>query len=165
MRCVVGRSAYDTAIRSPIPAIHVQVSRSCAEGAAVETWRNRLAGWPGRKVGLVWGGKPSHRNDHHRSIPLRMFTPLAEVTRIQFVSLQKGKAAEQIADVPALKLLDWTTELNNYDDTAALIQALDLVISVDTSVAHLAGALGRAVWTLLPFVPDFRWMLERSDSP
>jgi len=91
---------------------------------------------------------------------------LAEAPNTHFVSLQKGPAAAQIgaAESP-LKMIDLTDQLNDFADTAALIANLDLVISVDTSIAHLAGAMGKPVWLLLPFAPDWRWMTERSDSP
>jgi ADP-heptose:LPS heptosyltransferase len=85
---------------------------------------------------------------------------------VHFFSLQKGKAAEETSDPQKdLNLTNWTADLHNFDDTAALIDNLDLVISVDTSVAHLAGALAKPTWLLLPVIPDWRWMLNRSDSP
>jgi ADP-heptose:LPS heptosyltransferase len=91
---------------------------------------------------------------------------LAEVKDTTFYSLQKGEAAEQAKNpVDGMDLLDFMDEVNDFSDTAGLIMNLDLIISVDTSVAHLAGALGKPVWVLLPFVPDWRWMLDREDSP
>jgi len=131
----------------------------------VEAWRQRLAGEAGLKVGIAWAGSPMHKNDRQRSIRLQCLAPLAQVAGVQFVSLQKGPGAEQLAQTPDFKMLDWTEELNDWDDTAALVSALDLVIAVDTSVAHLAGALARSTWTLLPFAPDFRWMIDRDDTP
>jgi ADP-heptose:LPS heptosyltransferase len=87
------------------------------------------------------------------------------VDRVEFYGIQKGAAARQCADVPELKLIDLADELNDFADTAAVVACLDLVISVDTSVAHLAGALGKPVWTLLAFASDWRWLLDRADSP
>jgi tetratricopeptide (TPR) repeat protein len=132
---------------------------------AVNAWRDRLAQTPGIKVGLVWAGSPSHGNDKNRSIPLKRLAPLAGIPGIRFVSVQKGEGAKQATGVPEMNLLDWTEGLKSFDDTAALLSALDLVIAVDTSVAHLSGALARPTWTLLPLSPDFRWMLDREDSP
>ncbi len=95
-----------------------------------------------------------------------MFAPLACLKGVTFYSLQKGKTGKQAKNPPAgMKLIDYTDEIGDFSDTAALIENLDLVIAVDTSVAHLAGALGKPVWTLLPFVPDWRWFLDREDSP
>jgi Flp pilus assembly protein TadD len=119
------------------------------------------------KVGLAWTGNPKNIRDHYRSISLEIFKPLAQCDNVIFYSLQKGKAAEQAKNPPeGMKLIDYTDEINDFSDTAALIENLDLVISVDTAVAHLAGAMGKPVWTLIPFsLPDWRWMLDREDSP
>ncbi len=138
-----------------------------AEVAEIARWRDRLAGEPpGLKVGLVWAGRSTHTNDHNRSIPLSILTPLAKVAGLNFHSLQKGDQAAQARRPPGgMKLVDWTEELNNFADTAAYIANLDLVISVDTAVAHLTGAIGRPVWLLAPFVTDWRWPLGREDSP
>ncbi|HXE56261.1 MAG TPA: tetratricopeptide repeat protein [Tepidisphaeraceae bacterium] len=131
------------------------------------TWKARLsAAGPGLKVGLVWAGSGTHKNDRRRSLALADLAPLAQVPGVRFVSLQKGPAAQQMRPPPnELALLDWTESLGDLADTAALIGSLDLVITVDTAVAHLAGALAKPVWVLLPFSPDWRWMLERADSP
>jgi Flp pilus assembly protein TadD len=118
------------------------------------------------KVGLAWAGSPSHKNDRNRSIELARLATLREATGARFFSLQKGKMPTEAKATPAgVDLVDWSDELNDFADTASLIANLDLVISVDTAVAHLAGAMGKPVWTLLPFVPDWRWLLERQDSP
>jgi hypothetical protein len=116
---------------------------------------------------VAWAGNPKHSNDARRSIPLRTLAPaLARATDVEFYSLQKGAAAAQLNDPPiALPMIDLTDRLHDFADTAALITHLDLVISVDTSVAHLAGALGANVALLLPYAPDWRWLLDRSDSP
>jgi tetratricopeptide (TPR) repeat protein len=118
------------------------------------------------KVGLVWAGNPEALSDKRRSISLQMLAPLAQVSGVTFYSLQKGPAAEQLQAVPAgMKIVDLAPQLNDFADTAAAIANLDLVITVDTAVAHLAGALGRPVWTLIYFPSDWRWLLEREDSP
>ncbi|MEO6436494.1 MAG: tetratricopeptide repeat protein [Tepidisphaeraceae bacterium] len=121
---------------------------------------------PGRRIGLVWSGNPRHSNDRNRSVLLRQLEPLAEQQDCSFYSLQKGVAAGQASDSTLkLKLIDHTPLLTDFAETAALISHLDLVISVDTSVAHLAGAMGTPVWVLLPHVADWRWMTGRNDSP
>jgi hypothetical protein len=121
---------------------------------------------PGRRVGLVWSGNPKHSNDRRRSIPLRAFDPLVDVPNLSLFSLQNGPAAGQLSDSTLrLKLTDHTARLTDFGETAALIGNLDLVITVDTSVAHLAGAMAKPVWVLLAHVPDWRWMLNRPDSP
>jgi len=118
------------------------------------------------KIGLVWSGNPKHKKDHYRSLSLETFSPLAEFNKVTFYSLQKGEAAKQTDNPPkCMRLIDYTDEINDFSDTAAFTENLDLVISVDTAIVHLAGAMGKPVWTLLPFVPDWRWMLNRGDSP
>jgi tetratricopeptide (TPR) repeat protein len=118
------------------------------------------------RIGLVWAGSPLHQNDRQRSIPLSHLASLAAGPDIQFVSLQRGPASAQAAHPPTgMRLTDVSTDLENLADTAAVIELLDLVISVDTSVAHLAGALGKPIWILLAYVPDWRWLLEREDTP
>jgi regulator of sirC expression with transglutaminase-like and TPR domain len=127
-------------------------------------WRERLQSDSARlKIGLCWAGNAIPRN---RSISLNMFSMLGDMGNITFYSLQKGKAAEQANVTPkGMELVDYTKDLNDFSDTAAFIENLDLIISVDTSVAHLAGALGKPVWTLLQFIPDWRWLLDRADNP
>jgi Flp pilus assembly protein TadD len=133
----------------------------------VQKWRNKIQADDSKlKIGLAWAGSPKHRNDHNRSCHLDVFSSLSEFSNISFYSLQKGSASEQTKNVPkGMKFIDYTEEIIDFSDTAALMENLDLIISVDTSVVHLAGALGKRVWTLLPFVPDWRWMLNKEDSP
>jgi Flp pilus assembly protein TadD len=144
-----------------IPATIPYLSADPAQKAA---WQARLKSHTGSKVGLIWAGRPTHVADMHRTIPLDNFLPLFKAPGVRFFSLQKGPAARQAARLE-LPLIDWTSELHDFAVTAALIANLDLVISADTAVAHLAGALGKPVWLLLPFTPDWRWMLDRADSP
>ncbi len=120
-----------------------------------EAWSRKLPADPRRpRVGLVWAGNPDNRNGRFRSIPLRCFAPLANVKNARFYSLQIGAAAREVSD-PALgfELIDFTSDLHDFADTAAMVANLDLVISVDTSVAHLSGALGVATWLLVLFAP------------
>jgi tetratricopeptide (TPR) repeat protein len=135
-------------------------------------FRRRLAGLPGLKVGLVWAGAarpgiPDQASmDARRSLKLAALAPLARVPGVILVSLQKGDGAAEAATPPeGMVLHNWTDELEDFTDTAALMTALDLVISVDTSSVHLAGALGRPVWLLNRYDTDFRWLLDREDCP
>jgi hypothetical protein len=134
----------------------------------VETWKARLAALeeqdPRLRVGIVWQGNPGHKGDRKRSVRLQQFAPLAELPGVRLISLQKGVGREQLEKLPGLAL-DLGPELTDLADTAAVIRNLDLVISVDTVVAHLAGALAAPVWVVLPKVPDWRWLLQREDSP
>lgn len=118
------------------------------------------------KVGLVWAGNPEHPNDKNRSISLEKFEQILDTNKIRFFSLQVGK---RNTDIKRLQFQDTLKnlggELIDFSTTAAVMAHLDLIISVDTAPAHLAGAMGKAVWTLLPYAPDWRWMLNRSDSP
>ena len=136
-----------------------------APAPAVASWAARLAGKARPRIGMVWSGAPRHREDRNRSIALRTLLPLLDVAAT-FVSLQRDVRAD---DAQLLQersdILHFGGDLRTFSDTAALISHLDLVVTVDTSVAHLAGALGRPVWILLPFIPDWRWLLDRSDSP
>ncbi len=142
------------------------------EPHAVATWRDRLARLPGQKIGLVWAGEPrafdasAYRIDRRRSLKLAALAPLAQIPGVTFVSLQKGAGAAQAATPPpGMTLHDWTAELADYADTAALVQALDLVISVDTSPVHMAGSLGRPVWMLGRYDSCYRWLRDREGSP
>ena len=134
-------------------------------------WREQVADLPGLKVGLVWSGaartEPRLASiDERRSMPLSTMAPLTGVAGVSFVSLQKGPAADMALTPPdGMVLHDWTDELYDFADTAALIEELDLVITVDTAVAHLAGALGKPVWVLNRFDNCWRWLLDRADSP
>jgi tetratricopeptide (TPR) repeat protein len=142
-----------------------------AEPELLERWGDRL-GQAGRvgngplRVGLVWAGSPGHRNDRNRSLALSALAPLGRVPGVRLYSVQKGPAAAQLATpVPGLDIFDLADGIEDFADTAAIVSHLDLVVTVDTSVAHLAGALGRPVWVMLPFAPDWRWLMEREDSP
>ena len=118
------------------------------------------------KVGLVWAGNPRHENNQHRSLAFEQLAPLLSIKAVELYSLQVGNKTENGIPQPyRKKITDLGSNLRDFRDTALAISQLDLVISVDTSVAHLAGAMGKKVWTLLPANPDFRWLLCRNDSP
>ena len=125
-------------------------------------WQQLLSGPERIKAGLVWAGRPTHKNDRNRSVALAQLKPLFAVPGIAWHSLQVGPRAAEAAS-SGLKLRDWSNELSDFTDTAAAIAALDLVVAVDTAVAHLAAAIGKPVIILLPTPADFRW-LRRGDS-
>ena len=128
-------------------------------------WRTTLGNMAGLRVGLVWSGRPEHRWDRHRSLPMEFLEPLARVRGASFVSLQKGPAAADTASaLHGMGIRDIGGQLRDFADTAAAIDPLNLVITVDTAIAHLAGAMGKKVWVLLAKVPDWRWLLDRADS-
>jgi tetratricopeptide (TPR) repeat protein len=143
-------------IPAAVPYVAVDAERS-------RKWREEVESLSGRrKIGIVWAGRPTHAGDALRSVPFSAFEPLFRAfPRDAFLSLQGGEAAKDIASA-AGRVADFSRP---FADTAAIIEALDLVISVDTSIAHLAGALGRPIWTLLQFSPDFRWGLARGTTP
>ena len=118
------------------------------------------------KIGLVWAGRPTHKNDQNRSIPLELFDQIAGMEDIGLVSLQVGIRADDLAAMPWRDgVRDVGRKLKNFYDTAQIINQLDLVITVDTAVAHLAGSMAKNCWVLLPYAPDWRWLQERDDSP
>ncbi|OYV94412.1 MAG: hypothetical protein B7Z73_02875 [Planctomycetia bacterium 21-64-5] len=141
-----------------------------AEPALVELWRQEFAGLQGAKIGIAWQGNPHFRPGLHRSVPLAEFATLGKLPGVQLISLQKGAGVEQIAQVPfGDKVLDLSPRLDEalgpFMDTAAVMTQLDLVICCDTAVAHLAGALAVPVWVALPYVAEWRWLLDREDTP
>jgi hypothetical protein len=134
-----------------------------ADPARIEAWKKRL-GDSGFKCGLVWRGSPNHRRDKDRSIALSELSHLASVPGVQFFSLQKEPLTANDKNIIP-NLVDLSSDLHDFADTAAALTQMDLVISVDTAVAHLTGGLGRPVWTLLPYAADWRWIKDRNDSP
>jgi hypothetical protein len=131
----------------------------------VERWRTRLGERPGPRIGIAWSGSTTLKNDLNRSIPLATLAPLRREA-VTLVSLQKEiRDSDRPALAEGRPILTFEDEIADFRDTAALASLMDLVISVDTSVAHLAGALGRPLWLLLPLSPDWRWRLEREDTP
>jgi tetratricopeptide (TPR) repeat protein len=161
------------AFKTRLETIPAQVPYLTAERQRTADWMQRLQALPGLRVGIAWQGNPAVEKliwARGRSVPLAALAPLADLPGVSLVSLQKGHGLEQLRDVPfAERILDLSGELDRgpdaFLDTAAVIAGLDLVVTSDTSVAHLAGALGRPVWTLLAASPEWRWGLERSDTP
>lgn len=148
-----------------LPDLPVEVSYLSADPDRVSVWRDRLAGIAGLKVALVWAGRPEHLNDANRSMALEHFAPLA-MAGVTFLSIQKGPAgAAAAAPPPGMALVDLGPQIGDFEDTAAILSLVDLLISVDSSPVHLAGGLGVPAWVMLPFAPDWRWLLDRKDSP
>jgi hypothetical protein len=157
-------------MRTTLQTIPAQVPYIFADDDRLALWRERLAGYREFKVGIAWQGNPLCPGDRERSIPLAHFEPLARIPGVRLFSLQKGPGTEQLPSVAeAWPVVDFGDELDSeggaFLDTAAIMKHLDLVITSDTAAAHLAGALGVNVWLALQFVPDWRWLLDRSDSP
>jgi len=150
----VTRTRLDTI---PAPASYIT-----AEPGRVAAWRQELPA--GIKVGLVWAGNPQHSNDRRRSMPIDTVRPLVDVSGLAFVSLQVGARSREVERLAPAPILDASPRLTSFMETAAVVANLDLVIAVDTAVAHLAGAMGRPVWTLLPYDPDWRWVLSHPDD-
>jgi hypothetical protein len=132
--------------------------------------REALQSLRGYKIGIAWQGNPTFSGDLRRSVPLRNFSALAAVPGVTLVSLQKGAGVEQLQTLdPPFEIHqlsgEWSEAARSFEQTAAIMMALDLVITSDTSIAHLAGALNRPVWVALSYMPDWRWLLDRADSP
>jgi hypothetical protein len=128
-------------------------------------WRRRLDEVPARlRIGLAWAGNPANPDDRYRSCPLPALAGLFELPDMAWINLQLGAGREELRAVPT-PILDWGDEQTDYAETAALLAELDLIITVDTSIAHAAGALGCPVWVMLQQSADFRWLLDRTDSP
>ena len=148
-----------------LESVPAEVPYLSVDDAVVDRWRLRLRAAAGLKVGLVWSGALKYVNNRRRAIPAERLAPLLELEGVSWFSLQVGKRAADLAHLPAGKVTDLSSELTDYAETAGAILGLDLVISTDTSVPHLAGALARPVWLLLAFMPDWRWLLGRETTP
>jgi tetratricopeptide (TPR) repeat protein/ADP-heptose:LPS heptosyltransferase len=154
------------AFRTDLATIPSPGSYLRASTEKIGQWRSRLVDIGSPKIGIVCSGNAAHRNDHNRSIPLELFSPLAVQLGTRLLLLQKEIREEDRNTLTASNHFVFPADgLEDFSDTAAIIAQLDLVITIDSAIAHLAGALGKPVWTLLPFAPDWRWMLDRYDSP
>ena len=164
-------------LRTTLATIPAEVPYLAADTQRVEHWRREIDALTPAKgtkthrnlnIGIAWHGSPKHPSDRKRSIPLHYFAPLAQLSRVQLLSLQVGPGTEQLRDLaPEFPVVDLGSRFDTTSvmDAAAAITCLDLVITVDSAIAHLAGALAVSVWVLLPYVPDWRWLLGREDSP
>lgn len=155
--CWIDQMSLPRAFASGLDTIPTPTGYLHADATRVAAWRARLP--DGRKVGLAWGGNPAHTNDRRRSLPVAALDPILAMPGINFVNLQVGPRAGELG------FPDLSRSLTDYAETAALIAVLDLLITVDTSVAHIAGALGKPAWVMLPHAPDWRWLLGRDDTP
>jgi hypothetical protein len=156
---------FDTNLSNiPAPVPYVQ-----ADPAKIEHWRERidaLAPKTYRRLGLVWAGRPTHGNDFNRTMTLRQLAPLAALDRVALLSLQLGPAQTEIGRYfGRAPLINLGAEIQDFTDTIAILSVLDRLVTVDTGVAHLAGAMGRPTSILLPYAPDWRWLLDRTDTP
>ncbi|MBI9072785.1 MAG: tetratricopeptide repeat protein [Melioribacteraceae bacterium] len=133
---------------------------------ACDKWSEIFHDSKKKKAGIVWSGNPNHKNDKNRSCQLTLIKELFKLENIQFYNLQLNKTDVSISEkIIKEKLIDYTSNISDFNDTAALIDNIDLVISVDTSVAHLSAAMNKETWVMIPFVPDWRWMLNKDDNP
>jgi ADP-heptose:LPS heptosyltransferase len=163
--------------RAPIPSlpgrlgttldtIPARVPYLHATPEAVAAWQSRTASLNHPRVGLCWSGSSTHERDAVRSVRFAEFKKIVATGNHAFVSLQRDSRPDEKVEIAAeTRLADFTAHLSDFNETAALIQSLDLVITVDTSIAHLAGALAKPVWILLAYAPDWRWLWDRNDSP
>jgi hypothetical protein len=157
-------------LQTTLATIPAAVPYLAADRTLMVQWRERLASQTGFRIGVNWRGRGGEGVLAMRDIPARWFASLAEVPGVRLISLQQGPARQELsAELGDSRLVDFGDELDTahgaFMDTAAILQSLDLVITSDTSIAHLAGALGVSVWVALPLAPDWRWQLARRDSP
>ena len=153
------------ALKTTVETIPAQIPYLYADDQRKKRWNEKLGNKTVTRIGLVWSGSTWHKNDHNRSLLLNQLTSLL-VLPVEFHSLQKEVREidiKTLTDFP--KINQHQDDLLDFSDTAALIDEMDLVISVDTVVAHLSGAMGKKTFILLPYSPDYRWMLDRADSP
>src|SRR3984957_3489343 len=162
LHCPLG--SLPLALETEPASVPADIPYLAADAERVERWRPRLAALDGPRVAIVWAGNTAHANDRYRSLPLARLAPLWADSRARFVSLQRDLRAGDAELLAAAPLLHLGPELMDFDDTAAVLAGCDLAIAVDTSVAHLAGALGRPLWVLLPFSADWRWTKDADRS-
>jgi tetratricopeptide (TPR) repeat protein len=163
LHCPMG--SLPLALRTEVATIPAEIPYLEASEERIAHWRARLADLAHPRVAFAWSGSAAHPNDRNRSLPLARLMGLLELAAVSFISLQRELSAEDAARLAGTRVTALGAELRDFDDTAAVLALCDLVIAVDTSLAHLAAAMGRPTWILLPFAPDWRWMLGRDHSP
>ena len=155
-------------LKTTLETIPAEVPYINADPARVEYWRRELASLPGVRIGICWQGSLEQQGDRIRSVPLSRFAALGKVPGVTLCSIQKNHGSEQLWDErpESVQIHDFGSRTAaSFADTAALVQALDLVVSIDSAVVHVAGAFAVPVWVLLPAASDWRWLLDREDSP
>jgi hypothetical protein len=164
VHCPMG--SLPLALATEPATIPAEIPYLAASPERIAAWRPRLAALASPRVAIAWSGRAAHPNDRNRSLALSRLEPLLDLDQVSFISAQREVSDPDAATLAAMAHITAIgAELRDFDDTAAVLALADLVITVDTSVAHLAGATGRPTWILLPFAPDWRWMLGRDDSP
>jgi tetratricopeptide (TPR) repeat protein len=163
VQCPLG--SLPLALKTTLDSVPSDIPYLSPDPGRVARWGPRLEAFGGPRVALVWAGNPAHPNDRNRSLPLAKLAPLWEGDRARVVSLQRERRPGDAELLAAAPLLDLGNDLADFDDTAAVLADCSLVLTVDTSVAHLAGALGRPLWILLPFASDWRWTADGGRSP
>jgi tetratricopeptide (TPR) repeat protein len=164
LHCPMG--SLPLALATEVATIPAAIPYLAASRERIAQWRPRLAQLDSPRVAIAWSGSPSHPNDRNRSLALARLAPLLGLHQVSFIGLARELSDADAATLAGMaRITSIGPELRDFDDTAAVLGLADLVISVDTAVAHLAGAMGRPTWILLPFSPDWRWMLGRDDSP
>ncbi|WP_181321685.1 tetratricopeptide repeat protein [Trinickia symbiotica] len=150
--------------RTDLASIPSDVPYLRARPEHVAKWQSRLGERTRARIGIAWSGNPNHLDDHNRSIPLENLLPLL-TDEVEWISIQKVVRDDDMSVLEASSIRHFGDELGSFVDTAGLVQCLDCIVTVDTSVAHLAGALGKPLWMMLPYLPDWRWLLDREDNP
>jgi tetratricopeptide (TPR) repeat protein len=164
VHCPVG--SLSLALRTEVATIPADVPYLAADAERIAKWRPRIESLPAPRIAIAWSGAAAHANDRNRSIALSRLAPLLALEHVSFVSIQRevrSEDADLLGRTPRLTPVG--NDLVDFDDTAAVAALVDVVISVDTSVVHLAGAMGRPTWIMVPFCPDWRWMMDREVSP
>jgi Tfp pilus assembly protein PilF len=152
--------------RTSLATVPARIPYLSPDEQSVAHWKAELGSGPGFKIGIAWQGSPAYKADRQRSIPLARFSPLASVPGVRLYSLQMGLGREQLQDVAGtMSITDLGDRLGDFHNTAAIMRNLDLIISCDSAPVHLAGAIGMPVWLPQTYMPDWRWMLDRTDSP
>lgn len=157
------------AMKTTLKTIPDKIPYLKADPSLVDHWRKELSHITGFRVGIAWQGSTRHPWDRYRSAPLKLFEQLGRIPGVKLISLQKGTGTEQLlewpSDIPIIRLSDQIDHGGAFTDTSAILKNLDLVVVIDTAIAHLAGALGVPVWMVIHRTPDWRWMLDRDDTP
>ncbi len=164
--CYIPLMSLARIFNTNIKTIPNEVPYLYADSKKANEWKKKISHDKNFKIAVAWAGSPKHKNDHNRSAKLRYFEPLAKLKNVTLYSLQKGKPVEQIEQLNGkFEVVNLDETIKDFSDTAAIMDNMDMVISVDTAVLHLAGAMGKKVWAVLPKKAEWRWLIDRTDSP